>query len=78
MPTTTCSDLLDRGDRAARAGDLQELATVAAALSSRVGDPLTDRLNELTRSCRRGGTRPLRMWPDMRTAIIDRLETAGT
>jgi len=78
MARTTAVELLSRGDRAARSGDVAELAWVALLLSSRIGDPLADRLLELARDCRGHGARARHAWQPLREAVAHRVSIAGT
>jgi hypothetical protein len=70
--------LLERGDRAARAGNAAELREVAMLLSARIGDPLAATLLQLANDCYARTTRAWRAWPPVRRAVARRVSFAGT
>jgi hypothetical protein len=78
MQPIQCSELLDRGDAAARDADVDDLRLVALALSGRVGDPLADRLRQLARTCHQDPEKSSAAWHVLRGAIAQRVRLAGT
>jgi len=74
----SCSELLARGDLAAKARDFAALAVVARLLSTQVGDPLGDALLDLSRACYARHGRPTASWHRLRRIVAHRLVAAGT
>ena len=73
-----CAELIERADLAARQGDLTTLVRALRLIASRVGDPISDKLRVLARSCDDATIDPRHAWSALRTAIMDRIEIAGT
>lgn len=78
MQRMHCSDLLNRGDAAARERDVADLRRVALALCGRVGDPLGGRLRQFARTCHQDPAKSLEAWRALRGAIALRFTIAGT
>lgn len=74
----TCAELIDRADLAAQQGDTTTLVRTLRLIASRIGDPIADKLHRLARICDDETIDPKHAWSILRTAIVDRVEIAGT
>jgi hypothetical protein len=76
MSRITCAELLEQGDRALRECNEDEVIRVGKMLVARVGDPLAHRLRVFVAA----GVHAKRLeeWARLRTAIADRVATAGS
>ena len=76
MNRITCAELLERGDRAIRECNEDEVIRVSKMLGARVGDPLAHRLRVFVATGLHA--KRLEEWTRLRTAIEDRVATAGS